>query len=110
MIALPDTLFPAHLGVALARTEPCGDLEFHAFRPADSATIDRLDRLPGGIFLFGDVVASCNPKFGQAMRMTSLQAGHLQQALESRNGELARVLCSATTKTTYLVLAINTYR
>lgn len=41
------------------------------------------------------------------MTMTSLQAGHLRRALESPDGDLARVFNAATAKTTYPVWTMN---
>ncbi|AKN17953.1 hypothetical protein MHAE_16531 [Mycobacterium haemophilum DSM 44634] len=107
MVALADTLLPAHLGAALARAEPCGAPAFHAFPASSWRRYDKLDRFPGGIVPIGDAVASFNPTFGQGMTMTSLQAGHLRRALESRDGDLARTLNSATAKTTYPVWTMN---
>ncbi|WP_231846718.1 hypothetical protein [Mycobacterium leprae] len=100
-----------NLGVPLARADSCGDPEsFTLFRPADGATIDKLDRFPSRIVPFGYAVAKLQPHPFGARNDDGVAAGqvHLQRELESRNGELARVLCSATSKTTYLVWAMNT--
>src|SRR5262249_3176796 len=64
-------------------------------------------RFPAGIVPFGDAVASFNPTYGQGMTMTSLQAGHLQRALESPDDDVARLLNRATAKTTYPVWTMN---
>jgi 2-polyprenyl-6-methoxyphenol hydroxylase-like FAD-dependent oxidoreductase len=107
MLALADTLLPAHFTGALARAEPLGEPAFHAFPASRWRRYDKLDRFPEGIIPFGDAVASFNPTFGQGMTMTSLQAGHLRRALQSPQGELAAELNRATAKTTYPVWIMN---
>ena len=107
MLALADTLLPAHFTDALARAEPLGEPAFHAFPASRWRRYDKLDRFPAGIIPFGDAVASFNPTFGQGMTMTSLQAGHLRRALQSPESELAAELNRATAKTTYPVWMMN---
>ena len=90
MLALADELLPTHFTDALAQAEPVGEPAFHAFPASRWRRYDKLDRFPAGIVPLGDAVASFNPTFGQGMTMTSLQAGHLRRALQSRDGDLAR--------------------
>ena len=107
MLALADTLLPAHFTDALARAEPLGEPAFHAFPASRWRRYDKLDRFPAGIIPFGDAVASFNPTFGQGMTMASLQGGHLRRALQSPESELAAELNRATAKTTYPVWMMN---
>jgi len=111
MRALADTLLPAHFTAALTQATPLGEPAYHAFPVARWRRYDKLDRFPAGIIPFGDAVASFNPTFGQGMTMTSLQAGHLQRALEKTlefpDGDLAGQLNRATAKTTYPVWIMN---
>ena len=107
MLALADTLLPAHFTDALARAKPLGETAFHAFPASRWRRYDKLDRFPAGIIPFGDAVASFNPTFGQGMTMTSLQAGHLRRALQSPESELAAEFNRATAKTTYPVWMMN---
>jgi 2-polyprenyl-6-methoxyphenol hydroxylase-like FAD-dependent oxidoreductase len=107
MLALADTLLPAHFTDALTRAEPLGDPAFHAFPASRWRRYDKLDRFPAGIIPFGDAVASFNPTFGQGMTMASLQGGHLRRALQSPESELAAELNRATAKTTYPVWMMN---
>ena len=107
MLALADTLLPAHFTDALAQAEPLGEPAFHAFPASRWRRYDKLDRFPAGIIPFGDAVASFNPTFGQGMTMTSLQGGHLRRALQSPESELAAELNRATAKTTYPVWTMN---
>jgi len=107
MLALADRLLPAHFNAALARAQPVGEPAYHAFPASRWRRYHKLDRFPAGIVPFGDAVASFNPTFGQGMTMTSLQAGHLRRALQSRVDDLARELNRATAKTTYPVWMMN---
>jgi 2-polyprenyl-6-methoxyphenol hydroxylase-like FAD-dependent oxidoreductase len=107
MLALADTLLPAHFTDALTRAEPLGEPAFHAFPASRWRRYDKLDRFPAGIIPFGDAVASFNPTFGQGMTMASLQGGHLRRALQSPESELAAELNRATAKTTYPVWMMN---
>jgi 2-polyprenyl-6-methoxyphenol hydroxylase-like FAD-dependent oxidoreductase len=107
MVALASTLLPPHFSEALSRAEPVGAPAFHAFPASKWRRYDKLDRFPAGIVPFGDAVASFNPTFGQGMTMTSLQGGHLRQALRSVGGDLAGELNRATAKTTYPVWTMN---
>jgi hypothetical protein len=107
MIRLGETLLPDRLSGALEHAEPVGEVAFHRFPTSRWRRYDKLDRFPAGIVPFGDAVASFDPTFGQGMTMTSLQAGHLRQALASGQ-DLARTVNRATAKTTYPVWTMNT--
>ena len=107
MLALADELLPTHFTDALAQAEPVDDPAFHAFPASKWRGYDKLDRFPAGIVPLGDAVASFNPTFGQGMTMTSLQAGHLRRALQSPDGDVARLLNRATAKTTDPVWMTN---
>ena len=87
--------------------EPIGDVAFHKYPTSRWRRYDKLDRFPAGIIPFGDAVVSFNPTFGQGMTMTSLQAGHLQRALQTPGADLAREFNRATAKTTYPVWTMN---
>ena len=90
MCALADTILPAHVAAALRQSQPIGEVAFHKYPTSRWRRYDKLDRFPVGIVPFGDAVVSFNPTFGQGMTMTSLQAGHLRQALEPGDPDLAR--------------------
>ncbi|KAA8968245.1 oxidoreductase [Mycobacterium sp.] len=105
MIALARTLLPARFAAALEHASPVGEPALHRFPASRWRRYDKLDRFPGGIVPLGDAVASFDPTFGQGMTMTSLQAGHLRQAL--RTDDVARAFLRATTKTTYPVWLMN---
>jgi 2-polyprenyl-6-methoxyphenol hydroxylase-like FAD-dependent oxidoreductase len=107
MLAVAQELLPAHFNAALAQSEPLGDPTFHAFPASKWRRYDKLDRFPAGIVPLGDAVASFNPTFGQGMTMTSLQAGHLQRALEFPDDQVAAELSKATRKTTWPVWMMN---
>lgn len=107
MRILAQNLLPAHFAAALEQAEPIGEVAFHRFPASRWRRYDKLDRFPEGIVPFGDAVASFDPTFGQGMTMTSLQAGHLRQALQSPAGNLARNLNRATAKTIYPVWVMN---
>ena len=107
MLALAETLLPAHFNAALAQAESFGEPAYHAFPASRWRRYDKLDRFPAGILPLGDAVASFNPTFGQGMTMTSLQAGHLRRALQFPDEQLAAALNRATAKTTYPVWMMN---
>ncbi len=107
MRALADTLLPPHLAAAIAQAEPVGEVAFHRFPATRWRRYDKLRRFPAGIVPLGDAVASFDPTYGQGMTMTSLQAGHLRRALESRSGDVVREVNRATAKTTYPVWVMN---
>jgi 2-polyprenyl-6-methoxyphenol hydroxylase-like FAD-dependent oxidoreductase len=104
MLALARKILPQRISTALEHAEPVGEVAFHRFPTSRWRRYHKLDRFPAGILPLGDAVASFDPTFGQGMTMTSLQAGHLRQALaEGRGGNLARDVNRATAKTTYPV-------
>ena len=106
MCALADTILPAHVAAALRQSQPIGEVAFHKYPTSRWRRYDKLDRFPAGIVPFGDAVVSFNPTFGQGMTMTSLQAGHLRQALQS-GGDMAAELNRATAKSTFPVWTMN---
>ncbi|MCG7592705.1 oxidoreductase [Mycobacterium sp. PSTR-4-N] len=107
MCELADEILPAHVSAALRQGEPIGEPAFHKYPTSRWRRYDKLDRFPEGILPFGDAVASFNPTFGQGMTMTSLQAGHLQRALDEPGDSLGLTFAKATTKTTWPVWTMN---
>ncbi|HEY9305143.1 MAG TPA: oxidoreductase [Mycobacterium sp.] len=107
MVRLAEELLPSRLSRALAHAEPVGEVAFHRFPTSRWRRYDKLDRFPAGIVPFGDAVASFDPTFGQGMTMTSLQAGHLREALTDGQ-DVERKVNRATAKTTYPVWTMNT--
>jgi 2-polyprenyl-6-methoxyphenol hydroxylase-like FAD-dependent oxidoreductase len=106
MCAVADVVLSEH-AAAIRKAEPIGEAAFHKYPTSRWRRYDKLTRFPAGIVPFGDAVASFNPTYGQGMTMTSLQAGHLQRALESPDDDVARLLNRATAKTTYPVWTMN---
>src|ERR1700757_3687904 len=106
MCVVADVVLPAH-AAAIRRAEPIGEVAFHKYPTSRWRRYDKLTRFPAGIVPFGDAVVTFNPTYGQGMTMTSLQAGHLQRALESPDDDVARQLARATAKTTYPVWTMN---
>ncbi len=107
MRVLAEKLLPAHFTAALEQAEPLGEVALHRFPASRWRRYDKLDRFPAGILPLGDAVASFDPTFGQGMTMASLQAGHLREALQMPQHDLARELNRATAKTTYPVWIMN---
>jgi 2-polyprenyl-6-methoxyphenol hydroxylase-like FAD-dependent oxidoreductase len=104
MLALAREILPQRISTALETAEPVGEVAFHRFPTSRWRRYHKLDRFPAGILPLGDAVASFDPTFGQGMTMTSLQAGHLRQALaDGTRGDLARHVNRATAKTTFPV-------
>jgi 2-polyprenyl-6-methoxyphenol hydroxylase-like FAD-dependent oxidoreductase len=101
--ALADEILPAHVSSALRRGTPLDETAFHKYPTSRWRRYDKLARFPGGIFPFGDAVASFNPTFGQGMTMTAIQAANLRTVIESGERDVAAPLAKATAKTTYPV-------
>ena len=107
MCDLADAIVPPHLAAAIRQAEPIGDVAFHKYPTSRWRRYHKLERFPLGILPFGDAVASYNPTFGQGMTMTSLQAGHLQRALEAPEADRAATFNAATAKSTFPVWTMN---
>ena len=105
MRMLAQKVLPARFTAALEQAEPIGEVVFHRFPTSRWRRYHKLERFPAGIVPFGDAVASFDPTFGQGMTMTSLQAGHLRQALA--DDDVAGKFNRATGKTTYPVWTMN---
>ncbi len=106
MCDVADVVLPEY-AAAIREAEPIGEIAFHKYPTSRWRRYDKLTRFPTGIVPFGDAVVSFNPTYGQGMTMTSLQAGHLQRALQSPDDDLAHQLNRATAKTTYPVWTMN---
>ncbi len=100
---LANDVLPTHVSSALRRGTPLGEMAFHKYPTSRWRRYDKLERFPGGIFPFGDAVASFNPTFGQGMTMTAIQAANLRGVIESGEPDIAAHLAKATAKTTYPV-------
>ncbi|MFZ0832262.1 MAG: oxidoreductase [Mycobacterium sp.] len=106
MCDVADVVLPQH-AAAIRRAKPLGEVAFHKYPTSRWRRYDKLARFPAGIVPFGDAVVSFNPTYGQGMTMTSLQAGHLQRALDVPDDDVAGRLNRATAKTTYPVWTMN---
>ncbi|MGE5696425.1 MAG: FAD-dependent oxidoreductase [Candidatus Sericytochromatia bacterium] len=106
MCDVADEVLPQH-AAAIRQATPLGDIAFHKYPTSRWRRYDKLTCFPAGIIPFGDAVVSFNPTYGQGMTMTSLQANHLQRALESPDDNIAYRLNRATAKTTYPVWTMN---
>ncbi len=106
MCGVADVVLPQH-AAAIRQATPLGEIAFHKYPTSRWRRYDKLTRFPAGIVPFGDAVVSFNPTYGQGMTMTSLQAGHLQRALDAPDDDIAGRLNRATAKTTYPVWTMN---
>jgi 2-polyprenyl-6-methoxyphenol hydroxylase-like FAD-dependent oxidoreductase len=106
MCAVADVILPEQ-AAAIRQGETIGDVAFHKYPTSRWRRYDKMARFPAGVVPFGDAVVSFNPTYGQGMTMTSLQAGHLRQALESADADIAGQLNRATAKTTFPVWTMN---
>ncbi|MEU5193705.1 hypothetical protein AB0G86_06525 [Streptomyces scabiei] len=62
-----------------------GSLSSFHFRESQRRRFEELDRLPGGLAVMGDALASVNPIYGQGLTLATLQASCL--ALHLRSGD-----------------------
>lgn len=104
---LADTVLPPHISAALRAGEPVGQMNFHRYPTSKWRRYDKMDRLPEGIFPFGDAVASLNPTFGQGVTMTALQAANLREALSPGVDGFVHRLIRRTARTTLPVWLMN---
>lgn len=104
---LADKVLPPHISVALRAGDPVGEMNFHRYPTSRWRRYDKMDRLPAGIFPFGDAVASLNPTFGQGVTMTALQAANLREALAHDSHDFITRLNRRTARTTLPVWLMN---
>jgi 2-polyprenyl-6-methoxyphenol hydroxylase-like FAD-dependent oxidoreductase len=107
MCAVAEKVLSEHHAAAIRRGEPIGEVAFHKYPISRWRRYDKLTSFPAGIVPFGDAVASFNPTYGQGMTMTSLQAAHLQRALEAADADVGVEVSRSTAKTTFPVWTMN---
>ncbi|MCV7319814.1 FAD-dependent oxidoreductase [Mycolicibacterium confluentis] len=103
---LADTVLPPHISTALRAGEPVGEMNFHRYPVSRWRRYDKLDRMPEGIFPFGDAVVSMNPTYGQGVTLSTIQAANLRSVLAS-GGDVVNRLARSTARSTFPVWTMN---
>ncbi|XCI59520.1 hydroxylase [Mycolicibacterium parafortuitum] len=83
-------LMPAHAYAALLAGEPLADIALYKFPASRWRRYDKLTRMPCGLLVTGDAVASFNPIYGQGMTVAAVAAIALRECLRADGGELSR--------------------
>lgn len=79
--AFAAELAPPDVAREIAGAEPLGDIATFGFRANQRRAYERLDRLPEGLLVVGDAIASFNPLYGQGMTVAALEAAALRDCL-----------------------------
>lgn len=85
-----EELMPAHAYAALRSGEPLADMALYRFPASRWRRYDKLARMPRGLLVTGDAVASFNPIYGQGMTIAAVDAIALRESLGHDRGELSR--------------------
>ncbi|SRX79861.1 hypothetical protein [Amycolicicoccus subflavus DQS3-9A1] [Mycolicibacterium parafortuitum] len=87
--ARAEELMPAHAYAALRAGEPLADLAVYRFPASRWRRYDKV-RMPDGLLVTGDAVASFNPIYGQGMTLAAIDAVALRDCLRGGDRGLSR--------------------
>ena len=87
---LATEIAPADIADGIRGAEPLGEVATHGFPASQRRRYEKLDRLPRGLLVIGDTVASFNPLYGQGMTVAALEAAALNECLAQGREDLER--------------------
>ena len=88
-IAYAGTLESSALATLLDGLEPIGDGYAYRFQASVRRRYERLTRMPAGLLVIGDALASFDPAFGQGMTTAALEARVLRDSVRTGRPVLA---------------------
>jgi 2-polyprenyl-6-methoxyphenol hydroxylase-like FAD-dependent oxidoreductase len=98
MLTFAADLVPAHTLAALADAEPLGEVAQYRVPSNRWRRYDKMRRLPAGLLVFGDAIASFNPIYGQGMTVAAVEALVLRDCLRRGDRGLERRFFRASAK------------
>jgi 2-polyprenyl-6-methoxyphenol hydroxylase-like FAD-dependent oxidoreductase len=90
MLLAAEALVPAGVLEALRAAEPLGAVVQHRVPSNRWRRYDKMRRMPEGLLVVGDAVASFNPIYGQGMTVAAIEATVLRDCLLRGNRRLSR--------------------
>lgn len=90
MVAFAADFAPTRALIALADSEPLGEVAHYRVPSNRWRRYDKMRRLPAGLIAFGDAVCSFNPIYGQGMTVAAVESLILRECLRGGDDDLPR--------------------